>query len=162
MKTKQFIFTIVALMLMFPAFAQENIYHPKADARADIDAAVRKAKQENKHVFIQVGGNWCSWCIKFYHFVHEDQEIADFLDQNYVYVKLNYSKENKNLDILKELGFPQRFGFPVFVILNEKGEAIHIQNSVFLEKDKSYDKAKVLDFLKGWNREALNPERYTK
>jgi hypothetical protein len=47
-----------------------------------------------------------------------------------------------------KLGYPQRFGYPVFVILNGDGERIHTQNSEYLENGKgSYDKNKVQSFL---------------
>ncbi|WP_217447779.1 hypothetical protein [Maribellus comscasis] len=40
-------------------YAQEiKIYNPKADAKEELADAVKKASMENKHVFIQVGGNW--------------------------------------------------------------------------------------------------------
>lgn len=41
--------------------AQEQkpkLYNPEADARQEIKEAVKQAKEENKHVLIQVGGNW--------------------------------------------------------------------------------------------------------
>ncbi|RZL19500.1 MAG: DUF255 domain-containing protein, partial [Pedobacter sp.] len=55
-------------------FAQQKketvkIYNPSADARADLDAAIAKAKKDNKQVFVQIGGNWCSWCIAFHHMI---------------------------------------------------------------------------------------------
>ncbi len=52
-----------------------KIYNPQANARADIDAAVAKAKKEGKHVFIQVGGNWCGWCIAFHNMVDHTPEL---------------------------------------------------------------------------------------
>ena len=60
---------------------------------------------------------------------------------------------------MKYLGNPARFGFPVFVILNERGEPIHIQNSAYLEKDKGYDPQKVAEFLDAWTRKAVNTLR---
>ena len=60
-------------------------------------------------------------------------------------------------------GYAQRFGFPTFVILNEKGERIHTQNSEYLEDGKkSYDQRKVQSFLEMWSPRALNPEMYGK
>ncbi len=35
-----------------------KLYDPMADAEKDIAEAVKIAKAGNKHVFIQVGGNW--------------------------------------------------------------------------------------------------------
>ena len=57
--------------------------------------------------------------------------------------------------MLKRLGNPARFGFPVFVVLNENGEVIHIQDSSFLEQDKGYDKEKVMRFFKNWTPQAV-------
>jgi hypothetical protein len=75
---------------------------------------------------------------------------------------LNYSNENKNFDLMAEFGYPQRFGFPVFVILNPDGTRIHTQNSAYLEEEKSYSEKKVIEFLKHWSPESLNPANYKK
>lgn len=98
--------------------------------------------------------------MRFHKYVHENETIDSTLTANYVFVLLNYSRENKNLDILAELEYPQRFGFPVFVILDDEGKRIHTQNSAYLEKDKSYDEKKVLQFLKHWSPAAVDPENY--
>lgn len=135
-------------------------YNPKADAKLEVKNAIIKAKTENKHVFIQVGGNWCSWCLMLHKFYSEDAQIDSIMKADYVRVMLNYSRSNKNLDILSAYGFPQRFGFPVILILNDKGELLHTQNTVYLEKDKGYDKKKFISFLKAWNKAALNPDNY--
>ena len=132
-----------------------KIYNEDADAKADIAAAVQKAKAENKHVLVKIGGNWCGWC-KILHKVFRDNgEIATALKTNYVLVHVNYSKKNKNPEIMKTLGYPQRFGFPVLVVLDGKGSRIHTQNSVYLEEGKGYDSAAILRFLKNWSPKAL-------
>jgi thioredoxin-related protein len=137
-----------------------EIYNPNADAQKEVAEAVQKASVEGKHVFLQIGGNWCPWCIKFHRFVDNDSEIKTFVEGNFEVVKVNYDQKNKNEKLLASLGFPQRFGFPVFVILDGKGNRIHTQNSAFLEKDDSYDRERVLRFFKNWSPGALNPENY--
>ena len=82
------------------------------------------------------------------------------MGKNYIWIMVNYSKENKNLAELKKLDYPQRFGFPVFVILDSSGKRIHTQNSSYLEEGEGYSKKKVLDFLTQWTPDALNPEHY--
>jgi len=139
----------------------EPIYRPEADAEAEIQSAVQQAAAEGKHVFLQIGGNWCIWCRRFHQFIHDDTDISQCIANNYVVVKVNYSKENKNEKILAKLGFPQRFGFPVFVILDAKGNRIHTQNSAYLEADGGYDKDKVLNFFKLWSPSAIDPKTYT-
>ena len=158
---KKFLFMSLVVLCVMGAKSQGvHIYNPNADAKADIQKAVKEAKVEGKHVFLQIGGNWCPWCVKFHQFVDDDPEIKSFVNQNFVVVKVNYSKENKNLEAMKDLGFPQRFGFPVFVILNGEGQNIHIQNSGYLEEDGGYSKKKVLSFFKQWSPKALDPKTY--
>src|SRR4051812_29525620 len=98
----KYILTLFAVLSFSVAtFAQTatkpviNIYNPKANAQNDIDAAVAKAKKENKHVFIQVGGNWCIWCIRFHDLVNATPELKKLLHDNYETVLVNYSPENK-------------------------------------------------------------------
>ena len=162
---KNFISQIIVLFLISGiSFAQvntEKIYNPNADAKAELVKAIRTADSLNKNVFVQIGGNWCPWCVKFTKFCQKDS-IIDTLNNNYVVVHLNYSKENKNLDILESLDYPQRFGFPVIVILDRKGKRIHTQDSSFLESGNGYDLKKVILFLRCWTPSAIDPKKYKK
>lgn len=158
---KLFILLCLGLFSML-VFSQEHsqVYNPDANAKEDIKAAVARAKVENKHVLIQIGGNWCPWCIKFHQFATTDPKVDSLIKADYVYLLLNYSRENKNLDILKSLQYPQRFGFPVFVVLDGEGKQLHTQDSGLLELDKGYSTKKVATFLKNWNFAALEPSNY--
>ena len=160
---KILLITVLLLITSSILFAQKiEIYNPAADAKAEIEAAIGKAENEHKHVFIQIGGNWCSWCLRFHRFVEDDTEIKNYVQENFVVIKVNYDQKNRNEEVLEGLGFPQRFGFPVFVILNEKGERIHTQNSAYLEKDSGYDRDRVLQFYKQWSPAAVDPVSYRK
>ena len=82
------------------------------------------------------------------------------MEENFVIYHVNYSKENKNEDVLTSLGYPQRFGFPVFVVLDSKGNRLHTQNSAYLEEGKAYSTKKVLEFFKQWSPAAIDPKQY--
>lgn len=160
---KKLIILFFALVVNVSVFAQTkkeavHIYNPNADAQADINAAVAKAKKEKKHVLVQVGGNWCIWCIRFHDLVDSVPALKDYLNKNYETVMLNWSPENKNEAILKKFSFPGRFGFPVFLVLDGDGKLIHTQNSAYLEEGKGHSPKKILEFLKNWNYGALLPE----
>ena len=103
--------------ILVSAQDQAKPYNINADAKADIQKAMVLAKAQNKHVLIQVGGNWCPWCLRFHAMAIGAQKVDSLIKADYVYLMVNYSKENKNLAELKKLDYPQRFGFPVFVIL---------------------------------------------
>jgi thioredoxin-related protein len=140
--------------------ARQKLYDPSASAAQDIQKGLKQAAMENKYVMIQAGGNWCSWCYKFDQFCREDAQVDSSLKAAYVIVHLNFSKENYNQDLFRDLGYPQRFGFPVFIILDANGKQIHTQNSALLEKEKSYDRDKVLGFIWDWSPGAFEPSKY--
>lgn len=156
---------LLAVALLFSVLntkaQKDSLYHPKANAEKDIAAAIKKAKQEHKFVLIQGGGNWCSWCLEFARFVKADAKIDSLMNANFIWYHLNYSKENENKKIFAKYGYAHRFGFPVFIILNEKGERIHTQNSEYLEDGKkSYDHQKVIEFMYAWIPRAVDPKTY--
>lgn len=142
-------------------FAQErNIYDPTANANEQIEQAIAQARSNNKHVLIQVGGNWCPWCIKLHNYYSEHPQIDSIIAADYELIYLNYSKENKNLDALAKLGYPQRFGFPVLLILDANGTRLHTQDTGLLEEENGYSEKKLKSFLLNWNASALSSEMY--
>jgi thioredoxin-related protein len=141
--------------------AKFKLYHPKENAKQGIAAAVKEAKESGKHVLVEIGGNWCIWCARFNDFVNNDKSLDSLVSSNYIIYHLNYSKENKNIELLAKYEFPQRFGFPVFLILNDEGDLVHTQSSWYLEDGKkSYDKEKVTAFFSDWSKKALDPSQY--
>jgi thioredoxin-related protein len=154
-----FVFSIT-FHILWSQTTEHKLYDPTANAENDLKNCVKKAQQENKHVLVQIGGNWCKWCIEFNRFCNADTQIDSLLKADFIVYHLNYSKENKNEKTLESFGFPQRFGFPVFIVLDEKGNKIHTQNSSYLEEKESYSKSKVMEFLKQWNRKSLAAETY--
>lgn len=126
-------------------------YDPLADADVDIQKKIAEAQKTNKNIIIQAGGNWCIWCLRFEKFKTENTTVHNFIANNFLYYYLNYSDENKNEKVLTELGNPGLAGYPVFIILNPKGEVIHIQGSEELEDgDTAYDENRVMSFLNKW------------
>ena len=159
---KNFLLIMFLMSAMVNAQDKVQIYDPMADARHDLQQAIQQAGQENKHVLIQVGGNWCPWCVKLHGFFESEAVIDSILKADYVRVKINFSKENKNPETMTLLEYPQRFGFPVLVVLDAAGKRLHTQNTGYLEQDKGYDVEKVKGFLLDWNRAAINPATYQK
>jgi len=163
-RMNKFTFFLLFGLLSCFGFSQNsfNLYNPEADAEKDIAEAVAKAKAENKHVFLQLGGNWCGWCKVFHELTTQDEELKNYIEANFEVVHVNYSKENTNEKVLASLDYPQRFGFPVFVILDQNGKRIHTQNSGYLEEGNGHSKKKILEFLNQWSPAALNPKNYIK
>lgn len=159
--------SILLVFILFQALnlnAQDKItlYNPDANARKDLETAINTAREQNKHVLIQVGGNWCPWCVRLHGVFESEARVDSILKSDYVFILINYSKENKNEAVLADLGYPQRFGFPVLLILDQDGHRLHTQNTAYLEKDKGYDTDRLIGFLLDWNEKALDPKSYVK
>lgn len=152
---------LMAVMAASVAVGQQKakkFYDETKDPIAQIDEAVAKAKAEGKYVVCQLGGNWCPWCLRFGTFIEEVEEVREVIEKNFVYIHVNYTsaKDEKSQIANKRLDNAGRFGFPVLVVLREDGSVLHIQNSSYLEEEKSYNKNKVLSFFQNWTPAVVN------
>lgn len=146
-----------------PTKSLKKVYNEEINPIEQIDQAVEKAKAEGKFVVCQVGGNWCPWCLKFADFITNDTAISKVIDENFEYIHVNYNPRKsqgpeqveQGKALMKRLDNAGRFGFPVFVILDEEGKIIHIQDSSFLEEGEGYNQEKVLRFFKNWTPSAV-------
>ena len=148
-------FIVILTFFWFLAYAEE-VYDPSVDAMSKITEAISIAKELNKHVFVKVGGNWCGWCKLYDKFSNSDEDIALIMRQEYITVLANWSPENRNLEAMNYLGRPQRFGYPVFIILDGNGNVLHTQDTALLEEGRGYNKNHVLRFLKVWTYSAVS------
>lgn len=159
---------MIALMTMSVMMANaqgglKRVYNESIDPMTQIDEALTKAKADGKFVVCQVGGNWCPWCLKFADFVEKDSAVNKVVNDNFEYIHVNYNRrasagaeaQQKAAQLMQRLYNPGRFGFPVFVVLDEKGNVLHIQDSSFLEEGKGYSEEKVLRFFKNWTPKAI-------
>ena len=123
-------------------------YNDKENAEQKIKELVVQAKKENKNIMIQAGGNWCIWCLRFNQYVQTTPELKKIVDQNYLYYHLNYSPENKNEKVFAKYDHPgDKFGYPVFLVLDQSGKLIHTQDSAVLEEGKGYSLEKTKEFF---------------
>ncbi len=142
------------------AIAEKNAlpkpYHPEENAEAKIAELTAQAKKENKNIMIQAGGNWCIWCLRFNNYVQTTPELKKLVDDNYIYYHLNYSPDNKNEKIFAKYGNPgDKYGYPVFIVLDKDGKQIHTQDSSVLEEGKGYSLDKVKKFFEDWKPKAM-------
>jgi hypothetical protein len=156
-----FLVHIIFLISIVTSGQEKNrLYDPNAMPEKDLAKICERAKKEGKHVLIVAGGNWCAKCLTFDQFCTVNKEIDSLIKKDYLLYHLNYSDENENRSIFTRFGYPQRFGFPVMLVLNEKGERLHTQKSEYLEQGMGYSRRRVYDFLLAWNKKAVLPESY--
>lgn len=153
---KSLLTLILCLLTAFAAQAQtgKHVYDETIDPMAQIDDALVTARESGRFVVCQLGGNWCKWCLAFADFIKTDEEIAQLINDNFVYIHVNLPERN-NEALLARLGKASRFGYPALVVLDTEGKVLHIQDSSFLEDGESYSHKKVLRFFKKWTPEAV-------
>lgn len=155
------IITLMVVLMAQWANAQtglKKVYDEDINPMEQIDQALVKAKAGGKFVICQVGGNWCPWCLRFADFITNDTTISRVIDENFEYIHVNYNPRKSGGEaqqlqaaaLMARLDNCGRFGYPVFVVLDEEGKVIHIQDSSFLEEGQGYNQEKILRFFKNW------------
>lgn len=156
-------FVILFALTMNAQTTLKKVYNEDINPIEQIEQAVVKAKTEGKFVICQVGGNWCPWCLRFADFITNDSTISRMIDENFIYIHVNYNPKKSEGEtktrqaeaLMQRLNHCGRFGYPVFVVLDEEGKVIHIQDSSFLEEGKDYNQEKVLRFFRNWIPKAV-------
>ncbi len=151
---------LIAFLTISVSFAQEKSseskeeikrekFDPSRDAAKDIQNAITEAQKSDKRIFLDVGGEWCIWCHRLDQLFMDHKDLYKYLHENYVVVKVNYSPENKNEEVLSK--YPKVAGYPHIFILNENGKLIKSKNTGELESGKGHDPKKVMTFLEKYS-----------
>ena len=124
-------------------------FDPARNAAADLAGAVAKAQKSGKRIILDVGGEWCGWCVWMDKFFFANPDLARVRDENFVWLKINFSEENENTEFLA--AYPKIVGYPHLFVLDENGKFLHSQGTAELEKGKSYNHEVFMSFLKKWS-----------
>lgn len=129
------------------ASANGEVHHfdPRRDAKADIQRALEVAARENKRVLLEVGGDWCPFCKVLDRFFEDHADILAFRRRNFVYVKVNFSEENRNEEAL--VAYPLIRGFPHFYVLDARGKMLISQRVALLGTQTGYSPERFRAFL---------------
>jgi uncharacterized protein YyaL (SSP411 family) len=61
----------------------------------DFNDGIATAKKTNRKILVDVYTNWCGWCKKMDASTYGNSEIAKYLSERYVLVKLNAESDKK-------------------------------------------------------------------
>lgn len=92
-------------------------------------SAFEEAKKENRPLFMLITAVWCHWCHVYEEKTLETKEIADYINNNYIPVFVDYDRRK---DIAAR--YPV-VGLPATVIMAPNGEEI-VAVPGFIEKDR--------------------------
>jgi thiol-disulfide isomerase/thioredoxin len=126
-----------------------SAYDPTRDPAKDLLMAEKQAKQANKRILVEVGGNWCGWCKLLDKFYVDHADLLKLRGSNYVLMKVNMSGLNENYPFLSQ--YPKISGYPWLFVLDADGKLLVSKNTNDLENHLSgYDDRAIRDFLLAW------------
>lgn len=120
-----------------------STYDPKRDPAKDLELAMARAKQGNKRILLDVGGDWCYWCRVLDKFFDDHQDLKAMRDQNYVLMKVNMSSLNENYTFLSQ--YPAIPGYPWLFVLDADGKLVKSVNTDPLEDGAKGYSAKAIE-----------------
>jgi thiol:disulfide interchange protein len=125
-------------------------YDEQADAVADLAAALRRAKTENKLVLLDLGGNWCADC-RVLAGVMEQPEMRPFLNARYEVVSVDVGAFNRNMNVPGRYGYKSLAGVPAVLIIDPRTDTVvNRKNIVALEDARSMTPQEIADWLARW------------
>jgi thiol:disulfide interchange protein len=126
-----------------------DIYDESADGSKQIAEALKTARDENKHVLLQFGANWCPWCHKLHALYSSDRSVAEILKKDYVLVMIDVN-QGRNQATDEKYGHPIKLGLPALVVLDADGKQLTTKDSGELEHGAFHSPQKVAAFLNQW------------
>jgi len=123
-------------------------YDDQRDPFKDAMAAIQLAKQTNRNVIIEIGGNWCTWCHKMDNFLEINPEIYQQLHSKYVLLKINVSDTNENEEFMKSL--PPVLGYPHMYVSTSDGKMLLSKDTAELLENNQYSREHWLTFINKW------------
>jgi hypothetical protein len=103
---------------------------PTRDAEKMLAEALRKAKAENRRVFFIASASWCGPCRMLSRVLSSRKDV---LQKQYVFVKLDISRDKNAEAVRKRYQGNEHFGVPWYAILDAEGKML-ISSSVPEEK----------------------------
>ncbi len=137
---------LISICLSVFAHADVPVYDESADASAQVAQALAKAKSDNKQVLIVFGANWCGDC-KMLDGEFKKPALKALLDKNYVIVKVDVNRFNKNLDVVKPYGEVIKKGIPSIVIATPTNQLVYATNGGELANARKMGEAGVAEFF---------------
>ena len=113
-------------------FVTKRLYSETSDAAADIAAAEKVARRENKRILIEFGGNWCGDCLVMDGYYHQTPN-AELIAKYYVLVHVDIGHMDHNMEIAAKYHVPVTHGVPALAVLDARGTPL------YSEREKEFE-----------------------
>ncbi len=132
-----------------PVTAKKDLYPTDADAKQEINDALKQATVEKKRVMLTFGGNWCYDCHVLDRALHEG-EAGKIVKESFLLVHVDIGEGDKNLDLIKLYKIPLDKGVPAVAILDRDGKLLYSSGEGEFEAARKMMKKDLVSFLRRW------------
>lgn len=85
------------------------------------DEAIEQANKENKPIFLDAYTSWCGWCKELDKRTFSDQDFADYMNSNFVIVKMDMeSKDGRKVGQKYDVS-----AYPTLLVIHKNGRLAH-------------------------------------
>jgi thiol:disulfide interchange protein len=154
---------LLAVTTCNPAFCQTNAipalntnivvrsgpFDESADAHKDIHRALAQAKSDAKLVLLDFGANWCPDCVALSR-LFDHQLVKPFLEANFLLLKINVGRKDRNQDLCRQYDAPVTKGIPAIVVLDATGQVLAATHNGELANARTATGSDILAHLKRW------------
>jgi thioredoxin-related protein len=132
-----------------PVTTKTDLYPANADAKKEIEDALKIAADQNKRVMLIFGGNWCYDCHVLDQALHEG-DAGKIVREAFLLVHVDIGEGNKNLDLVTKYETTMDYGVPTVVLLNGSGHVIYSSSKGEFEAARKMMTKDLVGFLNHW------------
>lgn len=110
------------------------------------ETSLAKAQTDNRKLIVIFGADWCPDCRALDGILAEPDTRA-ILDAEFVVMKVDVGRFDKNLSLNEKLGNPIQNGIPSLVVISPKGEFITSTKGGEFSNASKMTKEQVLEYL---------------
>jgi protein disulfide-isomerase len=116
---------LAGLGLAPEAMADGKPYNESAHPADDLMAALKLAREANKHVLLVFGANWCTDCRKL-DVDLKTGPLATLMERDFIVVKVDVGRFDKNLDFVNLYPKVIAKGIPSIAVVTARNEIVHV------------------------------------
>lgn len=124
-------------------------YDKNADAWADVDAAMKAAKEEGHMTIVAMGANWChdsrGLAAQF-----EKPRFKDLLSGHFELVYVDVGERDRNIDMAKSFGVDKIVGTPTVFVLSPDGDVLNLDTAPTWRNAASRSENEIYNYFRGF------------
>ena len=135
--------------ILDPVAGKKDLYPAGADAKKEVDEALKKSAVAKRRVLLLFGGNWCYDCHVLDRALHEG-EAGEIVKESFLIVHVDIGEGEKNPELVKKYKINLDKGVPVVAILRGDGKLLYSSGDGEFEAARKMMKKDLVAFLNRW------------